>query len=353
MCRQLKSGGMEIMMEKKKTIYDIAAQAGVSPASVSRAIHQPELVSETTKQKIWDAFRELKLSKQDLSFKSTPRKTILAPRVHAPTVLVCIPGFLNPFYDSILEGIDEQLRWASCHMLVYGQPLSRSNVSKILALISSIGADGVILMEQQQEDILQRLHAACPLIQCSEYNPACPNISYVTVDDYTTSEEAIRYLIGRGCKNIGFFSTPYRNRYVQTRYRAYKSVLTEEGLAIRPEYIRQVSDFSYERILSAAAGFFEMPDMPDAIFAVSDKHAHALIKAAVMRGLRIPDDIKVIGVDNTMYSTLSTPTITTIAQPRRELGSECAKIMLDIIKQPDGMAVKKVLPSEMIFRESA
>lgn len=344
-------------MNNRKTIYDIAALAGVSPASVSRCIHHPENMKESTKQKIWDAFGSLGLSPQDLSFKTSAKKTssgksFQKSKSHMPIILVCIPGFLNPFYNDVIEGIQEQLRRDSYTMLIYGQVLSRSNLNQFLEVAASIQAEGLILSDHLSEDLLLRLNAHYPLVQCSEYNSACSNIPYVTVDDYSTTEHAIRHLIQTGCKNIGFFSAPYRQHYVQNRYHAYKSVLTEAGLSIRPEYIMQVSDFSYERILSAAKRFFLYAEPPDAIFAVSDKHAHALVKAASVAGFRIPEDMKIIGFDNTMYATLSTPTITTIAQPRWELGMESAKLLLQKIKQPGLPAVSKVLPSQIIFRES-
>lgn len=338
-------------MKQRKTIYDIAASAGVSPASVSRCIHHPETVTESTKQKIWNAFNALSLSPEDLSFKSTPpvsKKTA----GNTPVILTCIPGFLNPFYNEILEGIQEQLRRESYTMLLHGQVLSRSNLSQFLELASSVRADGLIVTDQMPDEMLLRLSTHYPLVQCSEYNPACPNVSYVTVDDYSTTQDAIRHLIRSGCKNIGFFSAPYRHRYVQSRYQAYKSVLTEAGLPVRPEYVIQVSDFSYERILAAAERFFFKDNPPDAVFAVSDKHAHALVKSASAMGFQIPEDIKVIGFDNTMYATLSTPTITTIAQPAWDLGMESAKLLLQKIKQPKSPAVSKILPSKIIFRES-
>ncbi len=339
-------------MSQKKTIYDIASLAGVSPASVSRCTHHPESMRESTKQKIWDAFSSLGLGPEDLSFQFKSGNTRKKSGNHIPVILVCVPGFLNPFYDDIIEVIQEHLRRESYTMLLYGQSLSRSNLHQFLEMATSIQVNGLILADHLPEEVLLRLNAHYPLVQCSEYNSACPNIPYVTVDDYSTTQNAIRYLVQAGCKNIGFFSAPYRQRYVQNRYQAYKSVLAEAGLPMRPEYVMQVSNYSYDRILTAAQRFFMYATPPDAIFAVSDKHAHALIKAATAAGFRIPEDLKIIGFDNTMYATLSTPTITTIAQPRRELATESAKILLEKIKQPKLPAVSKVLPSKIIFRES-
>lgn len=341
------------MSNTRTTIYDIAKLAGVSPASVSRTVHQPDTVRKTTRDKIWSAFGALGVHPDDLSFK-TPAKTVPSRGTvpHVPTVLLCMPGFQNPFYDEILDGIQEQLRRASYTLIVYGQPLIHDSANHILEVAASVGADGLILTEQVSEDFLLKLNAYYPLVQCSEYNPACHNIPYVTIDDVTITETAIRYLLKQGCRSIGFFSSPYQNRYVQNRYRAYKSVLTEAGLPIRSEYVLQVSDFSYERILSEARRFFLLPQPPDGVFAVSDKHAHAVIKAAQALGFSVPGQVKVIGFDNTMYATLSTPTITTVAQPGRMLGIESANILIQKISGQQTPAPIQILPAHLVFRES-
>lgn len=341
------------MSSNKTTIYDIARLAGVSPASVSRTIHQPNTVRKMTRDKIWSAFGQLGVSPEDLSFKATSKAVSQGTAgPHMPTILLCIPSFQNPFYDEIIDGIQEQLQRASYTLIIYGQSLAKDTVNHFLEVAASVKADGLILTEQIPEDFLLKINAQYPLVQCSEYNPACHNIPYVTIDDYAVTETAIRYLLKQGCESIGFFSAPYQNRYVQNRYRAYKAVLEEAGIFVRSEHVLQVSDFSYERMLSTARGFFRLPQAPDAVFAVSDKHAHAVIKAAQMEGVRVPEDLKVIGFDDTMYATLSTPAITTIAQPGFELGTESAKILLDKIAGRQVVSPVQVLSAHMVFRES-
>ncbi|MCD8365257.1 MAG: substrate-binding domain-containing protein, partial [Clostridiales bacterium] len=172
-------------------------------------------------------------------------------------------------------------------------------------MCTSLQVKGLLLADCMTEEVLRQIYARYPLVQCSEYNSFCPDIPHVIVDDYTTSKLAVASLINKGCRKMGFFSAPYEYRYVQQRFRAFKTVLDSNEVTLCPEYIIQVADFSYQRILSAARNFFRLPDPPDGIFAVSDKHAHAVIKAALERGIRIPEELKVIGVDDTMYATLS------------------------------------------------
>lgn len=341
-------------MKNRVTIYDIAKTAGVSPATVSRMIHQPGIVTEKTRNKILEAFAFHQINPEDLATKKkyASVSSDLQKRAQNTTILVCIPTWNNPFYDDILEGIQDYLYRLHHHMVVTPEIPRRDTLSSFLNYCMNLQISGIIVMYPLSEDLLRQLNAAYPVVQCSEYNPFCHNTPYVSIDDYSISREAMKHLIDKGCKKIGFFSSPYDYRYVQNRYRAYKSVLTENGLAARPEYAVQVSDFSYDRILSAAEHFFRLSDPPDAIFATSDKHAHAAIKAGHSLGFDIPKDVKVFGFDNTMYATLSTPTISTVVQPRRELGVQSTILLLDLIKNPHAPCRPVLLPTSLLIQES-
>lgn len=340
-------------MNGKVTIYDIAKTAGVSPATVSRMIHQPGVVTKKTRDKILKAFEFHEISPEDLGTKKrSSAASSIKKTSQESTILVCIPTWNNPFYDDILGGIKDFLSHAHCHMVVTLEIPERSTISSFLNYCASLQISGIIVMYALSEDVLRQLNAAYPVVQCSEYNPFLKNIPYVSIDDYSITKIAIAHLINEGCKNIAFFSSSYDYRHVQSRYRAYRSMLTGNGLAVRPEYVVQVADFSYNRILAAANHFFQLADPPDAIFATSDKHAHAVIKAGQALGFRIPEDIKVFGFDNTMYASLSTPTISTISQPRRELGMQSAKLLLSLIRNPYEQVKPILLPTKLVIQES-
>ena len=340
-------------MKTRVTIYDIAKTAGVSPATVSRMIHQPNIVTEKTRNKILDAFAVHQISPEDLSTRSK-NSQIPGKRnaLSSPTILVCLPTWANPFYNDILEGITDYLRQEHCHMIVTQEIPQRSTMFSFFNYCASLQIAGIIIMYPLSEDILRQLHSAYPVVPCSEYNPFYTKIPYVSIDDYAVSKAAIAHLIGAGCKKIAFFSSSYDYRYVQNRYRAYKEMLVGNGMAVRPEYVIQVSDFSYQRILTAAHHFFRLAEPPDAIFSTSDKHAHAAIKAGLSMGFSIPEDIKVFGFDNTMYATLSTPTISTVEQPRRELGIQSSRLLLELIRNPSAQITPLLLPTKLVIRES-
>ncbi len=305
-------------MANKITIYDIAQTAGVSPATVSRMIHQPDIVAPTTRKKILQAFSEYNITPEDLSTKKKLTGITSTGIKHNQTILLLLPSVDNAFYDEIIEAICEYLHMHHYHLIISMEVPQHNTMQAFLNYCSTLQIAGIIIMYPLTEDYLRQLCAAYPVVQCSEYNPFYQNAPYVSIDDYSASKLAVAHLLQLGCKKIGFFYSSFEFRYTQNRYRAYKSMLSSNNMEIRPEYVIQVSAFSYERILTAAERFYQLPDPPDAVFAISDEHAHAVIKAGEQLGFRIPKDIKVFGFDDTMYATLSTPTISTVVQPRRE-----------------------------------
>lgn len=340
-------------MNEKVTIYDIAKTADVSPATVSRMIHQPNVVTKKTRDKILKAFEFHGITPEDLGTKKRSGASSFVKKAsRESTILVSIPTWNNPFYDDILEGINDYLIHAHCHMIVTHEIPDRGTISSFINYCANLNVSGIIVMYALSEDILRQLSAAYPLVQCSEYNPFYTNVPYVSIDDYTITKIAVAHLISEGCRKIAFFSSSYDYRHVQNRYRAYRSMLTDNGLPARSEYVVQVSDFSYNRILAAANHFFQLADPPDAIFSTSDKHAHAVIKAGQALGFKIPEDVKVFGFDNTMYASLSTPTISTIIQPRRDLGIQSAKLLLSLIENPHEQAKPVLLPTRLVIQES-
>ena len=338
--------------DKKLTIYDIAKIAGVSPATISRVIHKADYVREATRRKVMDAFETAGITPEMLSFKTASVKKAAPSFPKVPAILAYVPMLSNTFYIDVLDGIQTYVQDKGCKMIVYSAPLDNYRIDDFLAFAASLQISGIITAARLSEDVLSRLAAAYPLVQCSEYNPVCQNIPYVNVDDYAAAQKAVIALVRAKCRRIGFFSAPRNFTFVQNRYLAYKAALQEAGLKEYPQYTVTVADFSYERILAAAHTYFSMPEFPDGIFAVSDEHAHAVVKAAVSKGIKIPDDLKVIGFDDTMYATLSTPSITTIAQPRQRLGTESARLLLEMIQNPSVPLPAVTLPTQILWRET-
>lgn len=340
-------------MTKKATIYDIAATAGVSPATVSRMIHQPNLVTATTREKILDAFSFHNLKPEDLAIKKKTVKSSTTSTVsHSRTVLICIPSYNNLFYDDILIGMENYLKQFHYHMIVSSEIPQRNTVSNFINYYSNLNIAGLIIMYPLPEDILRQLHSVFPIVQCSEYNPLYKSAPYVSIDDYSITKNAVAHLLRAGCKKIGFFSASFDYRYVQDRYRAYRSTLFSNGLPVCPEYVIQVSRYSYEHLLEGAFRMFQSGNHPDAVFATSDMHAHAIVNAAQHSGIHIPEDLKVFGFDNTTYSILSSPSISTIAQPRTALGETSAELLLKMISKPSAVFDSVLLPAQIILRES-
>lgn len=339
-------------MSKKLTIYDIAKLAGVSPATVSRVIHNADYVKESTRKKVHDAFTLSGVTPDELDFKHKVPQKLQSSIPRVPVILVYIPVWDNPFYSDILQGIQSFLHEFGYKMVVTSATLDKYHVDEFLEYTASMQISGIITAGRFSEDVLQTLYNRFPIVQCSEYNPVCMNIPYVTIDDYTITKQAVSYLASLGCKKIGFFSSSHEFQFVQNRFSAYKAALSECNLSLYHQYIVTVSGLSYDRILSSANIFFNNQNPPDGIFTVSDQHAHAVVKAANMAKIKIPDDLKVIGFDDTMYSALSNPAISTIRQPKKELGKQSARLLIEMIEKPGNSVSSVILPGEMCLRQT-
>ncbi len=340
-------------MEQKITIYDIAKAASVSPATVSRYIHSPEIVSEKTRKKIQDAFDQLQIKPSDLSIKPD-RKQVKPSYASSPNpcILICVPLWNNIFYSQILESIEEYLNMQGYYMIVCNVNLRSEILQKFWKKCSDLNVCGLIFLCPVSETNLRQLYAKYPLVQCSEYNPFCPDIPYVTVDDYSGARQAVSHLIQKGCKKLGFFADEYWHRYVQLRYRGFRETLDSNHLLFDPKYVVIAGDYSYPKLLSSAKIFFELPEPPDGIFAISDMHALAVVNAAREKGIRIPQDLKVIGVDNTLISAISIPAISTVSQPLEQIGLETARILLQQIDNPGDPVESVMLATELLLRET-
>ncbi len=340
-------------MSKKITIYDIATTAGVSPATVSRMIHQPNLVTTATREKILEAFDFHGIKPENLAIKKKAARSMTASTAsNSRAILVCIPNWNNPFYEGILIGIENCLKQNHYHMVVTSEIPQRNTISSFINYCSNLHIAGLIIMYSLSEDLLRQLRSVFPIVQCSEYNPLYKPVPYVSIDDYSITQRAIAYLIKAGCKRIGFFSASFDYQHVQNCYRAYKSMLLSSGLSVYPDYTIQVFGYSYEHFLEKAYDLLRLQLLPDAVFCTSDMHAHALINAAPRSGIRVPEDLKVFGFDNTTYSTLSTPTISTIEQPCLDLGTQSAQLLLKMFEKSSGIFDSIILPAQIILRES-
>lgn len=320
----------------------IAKEAGVSPATISRALNSPQLVKPETRRKIYQAIRDLG---------GTPPETAPADSSDL-LILVLVPVLNNPFYTDIVQGIQNGAHQNDCQVIIINESVSAYNIQYILHLISTLGVSGVILMEQIDGQILRELSAHTAVVQCCEYN-AEEDVTYITIDHKDATQKMLRHILSTGRTRIALVnSDPARYIYARLRLQAYLETLEKAGITPDPSHIVTIPDGTFSQALPAISAMLKNAPVPEAIFCVSDILAAAALRSCSLEGYKVPDDILVAGFDNIDISVMTTPNITTVSQPRHNIGVLACSQLLSMIRDPEKEPQHFVLETEMVIRES-
>ncbi len=325
-------------------ITQVAKRAGVSVATVSRVINQSDSVTPETAKKVLAAI-------EALGYRPNVWGRSLR-RGESRVVLLLVPNVSNPYYAPIIAGAEDILRAAGYSIMLCITNVDAARRGAYLDLLKSGRADGAILMDTVTDDRqMDALLEKYPLVQCCEY---CANaaISHVSIDNYQAAREAVLRLIALGHTHIGFVGAD--NRFISTvrRREGYLAALAAQGSFLRAED-RTVAagDYSYASGVAAAGQLLDRPDRPTALFCISDVLALGALLAAKERGLRVPEDLSVVGFDDVEYATMFAPRLTTVRQPCYELGSTAATLLLrQMAGEPGGQA--HFLPHQLVERDS-
>ena len=328
-------------MQSKPTLVQIASKANVSIATVSRYLNDTGNVSPATRQKILQAIRVLEfdsvLSGAESSFQS---------------ILVLVPDFINPFYASIIDGIQQTAHENHFEIFLVQTKDIYQNPSHYLNLIKRGNFSGVLwLCSTPPSALLAAMEHQCPIVMCCEYPEDHP-CAYVSVDDVTAAYRAVKYLISTGCEKIGFINCSLKYKYARHRREGYLQALSDSGLAFNPDWYITVPNIDYTLAYSSILQALSNDALPDAFFTCSDVYAAATINAAQKLNIRVPQDLSVIGVDNVEASRMTQPTITTISQPGFQMGQQACSILAERISNPDIPHRQILLSTELIIRES-
>lgn len=331
-----------VLMKSKSTLTEIAEKAGVSIATVSRILNETGRVSPATRQKVYTAIRELEYGS------GLKRQMPLYQ-----TILALVPDFYNPFYAGIIEGAQTTARAAGFELFLMPIGGSYLNPAALTNLIRREGFSGVLwLCTAPDTELLSMVRQHCPMVMVGEYLEDYP-CSYVSIDDVSAAFRAVNYLIGTGCRRIGMINCSVKYKYARHRLEGFRQALEQSGLTFHPDWYATVPSIDYTLAYSAAMQLLHTDPAPDAIFASSDVLAAAVINAAHTLGIRVPEDLSVIGFDNVVTSQITQPAITTIAQPCFQLGQQACSILLEKILNPEIPDRHTLLSTEMIIRNSS
>jgi LacI family transcriptional regulator len=326
------------------TIEEVAAAAGVSRSTVSRVVNGSELVRPDTVAAVEKAIAELHYVPNRAARSLASRQTM--------AVALVIPEdtsrfFGDPFFAAIVPGINARLRRAGymLNLLIADSDPGQ----RLTGYVRGGFVDGAIIVSHHTSDtFIDHIVAAVPVVYGGRPVQHRPDTYFVDVDNVAAAGEATRHLIERGCRTVGTITGPLSMPAGIDRLAGYRVAMAEAGIAEGPVL---TGDFSVEGGAEAMRSMLASGNVPDGLFVASDLMAQGAMATAQGAGIRIPQDLKIVGFDDSAVATSVTPKLTTIHQASYEQGELMAEILLDILrggKPPH----ETIMRAELVVRES-
>lgn len=320
-------------------------------------------ISRTTIQKAWQGAEEENLiyrihGKGTFVSGAQPSNTVRLP------VGLVIPDFRSAFAAHLVHGVERVFRRQGYRVQVAGSEYSIAEENRVLQQMHDDGVAGYIVWAVQSDNhdrLLSELSSTVPTVlldrPVSQLHLPC-----VSSNNYSGGMQAMNHLIGLGHRKIAFLARPHLHlASVAERYRAYRDALyaigempsepiligTDQELSSYDAYLTN-DDSSLKPLID----ILQHPERPTAIFAVNDWMALRILRATTSIGLRVPDDISLVGFDNLEVTELLNPPLTTVAQNTELLGSEAARRLLDLIDGDQMYEVLTLIPTDLIVRKS-
>lgn len=304
------------------SIKDIAKQAGVSHTTVSRALHNSPLISEKTTRRIIEIA-------SDLGYRpSFAARSLKTNRSQALGVIVS--HIADPFFSEILQGIDDVAQSNGYSLFIAAAQYDPKREQAIIQTMREHRVDGVILCSPRftSEQSYQLQSYNIPIVAINNQGTADYRYS-IYHDDVDGGRQACEHLVQLGHIRIAYLGDASSGRSNRERLSGFRQVMGEAGLPIKPEFIHQVIGNSPTQGLEAVEYFINLSIKPTAVICYNDMMAVGVVKGLRLAGIQVPANLSMTGFDNILYSDYTYPPLTTIDQPKRFLGAEAARMMLD------------------------
>ncbi len=332
-------------MSGKLRIKDIAEKLGVSPATVSRALGDTNIVAEPTRSRIRELAKELNYRPNVSARNLRTRKSM--------SILMVVRDIGNPFYLEILKGVEGTARKAGYSVLMGNTENDPAREAEYFNMLRDGHADGMILMTgklPEDDSNAQLLPDNLPVVVALEVIEGS-GLPHIQIDNRAAARDAVRHLIGLGHNRIGHISGPVPEIMSRHRLEGYRQAMSEAGLEIGPGY-EQRGDFSLQSGGETAATLFDLPEPPTALFVANDEMAFGAINELRRRGLSVPEDVSVVGFDDLFFSKAFHPPLTTISQPRRLIGEAAMQSLLDLLAGHPHPDQPGFIPTRLSVRKS-
>ena len=332
-------------MSKKVTIYEVAKKAGVAISTVSRVLNDSPNVSEETKEKVQKAIDELNFRPQVSARKLASKE----PQILA----VAVPSFTTPFFNELLKGIKDEIRKMDLDIILYNTG-SKDPEEAVINFFDRGTADALVLLSIDVSETVHK-HLQSTHIPIVLVNSAHESYNYYVLNDYKGGYMAGEHLVKQGYERMGMITTPVETRSSTERERGFKDALRNFKMPIDKDLFvtgdtTKHAGFTEESGFEAIYKYKEMGKFPDALFCTNDTQALGALHALSKLGMKVPEDIAIMGYDNIKLSKYLD--LTTMDQHMHKIGSLAIARLAEIIKDSESPLVQEMRNPILVERGS-
>ena len=298
------------------TIKDVAKYAGVGVGTVSRVINNEKAVGEATRKKVLEAMKALNYSRNNMAFRLRKNETRI--------IALLVPVVNHPFFAKLAYYVEDEASKFGYSVILVSSQQKVDKETEIITKITHREVDGAVFVTHymHEEEDLQN----CPIVSIDR--TFGKNIPYVTSDNYEATQNAIRYMIERGAKRVGFIgSKPLVSSEVLERERAYLDVMAEYGMT--PRLVNEVMQHGEETVV--VSDFLEKYSDVDGVFVSGYTLSQYLYEAATDLGKKIPEDLQIVSYDG-IFKQWGISNITSVEQPIEEMARQVVRLLIKKIR---------------------
>lgn len=300
------------------TLYDVASACGLSIASVSRALNGQPGVSSTTAERINRIATELGYERNEVARSLVAKST--------QTIALLVPDITNPFFPELVKGVQSVADEHGLLLLLVDAPADGEMLRARLKALRRKQVDGILIVASELDGDVDEMFPDTPVVLLDR--GASDRHATVSVDQEAAGYDATRYLLAAGHTRIAHIAGPRELAVTRARRAGWERALTETGIPARDDHV-VYGDFTEAGGDRAGAELFDAGAAPTGVVAANDLTAIGFLACCARRGLSVPEDVSVVGIDGIGLARYTNPALTTIAQPIRELGATACRLLLD------------------------
>lgn len=327
------------------TIYDVAREASVSMATVSRVVNGNPNVKPTTRKRVLEAIDRLGYRPNAVARGLASKKTT--------TVGVIIPDISSIFFSELARGIEDIATMYKYNIILCNSDQNKDKEIHLINTLLEKQVDGIVFMggEITSEHVETFKKSPAPIVLSATIDDK-KEFPSVNIDYKQAAYDAVKSFIDHGHEKIAMLTGTLEdpiNGYL--KFAGYKHALEEANIEMNDEFV-VIGDYTYDSGLEAMQSYLKLENKPSAIFASTDEMALGLIHGAQDAGYKIPEDFEIIGFDNTRLATMVRPTLTTVVQPMYDIGAVSMRLLTKLMNKEDVSDSVVLLPHRLEERHS-